>query len=93
MSEIRSIGDDCAQDVAEHSLIDLAILELGGPVGPRRVEDVGDVRQFGELSVGVVCVQNVALDILDGMICMPTGSRPSTHTVNLPWTPRRVRQR
>ena len=93
VAEIWGIWDQRAEQVAEHGAVGVAILGLGGAAGPRDVEDVGDVSQLGELNLGVVWVGDVALNVLDRVIIVPSGPRPSCDAVYLPWTAWGVRKR
>lgn len=82
--EVRGVGDDGLEDVAEHRAVDLAVLGLSGAVDPGDVEDVGDVGQWGELGLGVGGIGYVALDVFDGVVEGPVGAGAAGDAVDLP---------
>ena len=92
VSEIGCIRDYGTEHVAEHGAVDFAVLGFGGSVGPRHVEDVGDVDELGEHGLGLFGIRYIALDVLDEMIGVPVGLGAPGHSVHFPWAAGRIGQ-
>ena len=43
VTEIRRVWDHGAEDIAEHRAVDFTVLGFSGSIGPRDVEDIGDI--------------------------------------------------
>ena len=93
VAEIGGVGDQRPENIPKHGAVGLAVLNLGAAYGPGDVKDMGNVGQRGELGEGILRIGDVALDVLDGMIGVPTRTRAASHAVNLPWTAGSVRER
>ena len=86
MAEIGGVRDQRPENIPEHGVVGLAALNLSAAYGPGDVKDMGNVGQRGELGEGILRIGDVALDVLDGVIGVPTWTRAVIHAVNLPWT-------
>lgn len=84
VGEIRGIGDNCVEDVTKHCAVEAAAVGFGGAVGPRDVENVGDVCEGGEFGLGLLRVGDVTLDVLHRMVGGPGGARAAGDAVDLP---------
>lgn len=54
VAEIGGVGDQRSENVPQHGAVGLAVLNLGGPIGPGDVEDVGNVGERRELGEGIL---------------------------------------
>lgn len=82
--QIWSVRYDSLEHVAQHSAIDVAVLNFCGSACPRDVEDVRDVVELRELLFGLLGIRDVALNVVDGVVAVPRRTRTTCHAVDLP---------